>query len=225
MSDVLDNPTWHTLAGTHAAFAQGTDRARRYAPGFSPILGFADNAAPDLAALLPHCASGEHFYTAGWEGLVPAGWVLDDESTMFRMVWDGELPPEAGADRPVPLGPQHADQAMALATRMASGPFGPRTLELGHYLGVFDGDRLVAMAGERLRAGPYCEISAVCTDPDYQGRGLARHLMLALVRRQLAHGETPFIHVMSANTAAHRLYLRVGFHDFSQPVVRVISRL
>ncbi len=225
MNHLLDNPTWHTLSGAHARFSAGTDTARRYARGFSPILGFADNEHPDLAALLPHCTSGEHFYTAGWQGIVPAGWVLQDEANMFRMVWAGVAPQIPELRHVMPLSRHHADEAMALATRMATGPFGPRTLELGDYLGVFEGGRLIAMAGERLQAGHYREISGVCTHPDYQGRGLARTLIQALVRRQLARRETPFLHVMSSATTAHKLYQRVGFRDYSEAVVRVISRL
>lgn len=227
MAHPLDNPAWLTLTGHHAAIAVGTDTARRFAPGYSPILGFADNTRPDFAALLPFCDSGEHFYVAGWDGIVPAGWVLDDEATMFRMVWaDQPLPPADDAtEQIVALGPEHADQAMALAALTAPGPFGRRTVELGDYIGLFDQGQLVAMAGERMRAGHYCEISGVCTHPDYQHRGLATRLMQVLIRRQRTRGETPFLHVMSSNPEAHHVYLRLGFADFTQPVVRVVSRL
>ncbi len=43
----LDNIVWHSLAGPHAMYSSGTNEARRYAPGFSPIIGFA-NAERDL---------------------------------------------------------------------------------------------------------------------------------------------------------------------------------
>mgnify|MGYP007102173451 CR=1 FL=1 len=49
MNPLLDNIAWNTLSGPHAGFATGTDRARRYAPGFSPIVGFADAEHPDFA--------------------------------------------------------------------------------------------------------------------------------------------------------------------------------
>ena len=52
------------------------------------------------------------------------------------------------------------------------------------------------------------------THPDYQGRGLARKLVAKLAYRQLARGETRFLHVMRANEAAHQLYLRMGFEDY-----------
>jgi predicted GNAT family acetyltransferase len=48
--------------------------------------------------------------------------------------------------------------------------------------------------------------------------------MGALVARQLARGERPFLHVMCANDAAHRLYQRLGFVDVGQPIVRVVFR-
>jgi len=80
------------------------------------------------------------------------------------------------------------------------------------------------MAGERMAAPGLREISGVCTHPDHQGRGFARRLMLKLIRRQLERGETPFLHVMRANEAAHRLYLRMGFRDYRETVVRVLAR-
>jgi predicted GNAT family acetyltransferase len=103
------------------------------------------------------------------------------------------------------------------------GPFGPRTLELGDYFGLFDGERLIAMAGERMAAGTLREISGVCTHPEHQGRGLARRLMLKLLRRQVQRGETPFLHVMRANEGAHALYQRMGFVDHRETTVRVVS--
>jgi len=103
-------------------------------------------------------------------------------------------------------------------------PRSPRNLELGDYFGWFDGDKLVAMAGERMHASPFREISAVCTHPDHQGRGLARRLMTKLALRQMQRGETPFLHVMRGNTGALGLYQRMGFDMFKESVVRVISR-
>jgi predicted GNAT family acetyltransferase len=105
------------------------------------------------------------------------------------------------------------------------GPFGLRTIELGEYFGVFEGERLVAMAGERLHAGKYREVSGVCTHPDQQGRGLARRLSLKIVRLQLLRGQSPFLHVISSNTTAHALYEKLGFRDYRETVVRVVEKL
>lgn len=221
---LLANIVWHTLCGPHSAHAAGTGGVRRYARGFSPIVGFADTRRPDFDALARCCEPSDHFYCDGWSGAAPDGWRIDAETTMFKMVW--AAPPPAGDDAPeaVRLTAEHAAQALDLATLTRPGPFGPRTIELGEYFGCFEGPRLVAMAGERMFAGGLREISGVCTHPDFQGRGLARRLVAKLVQRQVQRGEAPFLHVMRENSGAHGLYARMGFRDHMESVVRVISR-
>ena len=223
MKHLLDNITWHTLSGPHAKFAAGSGAARRYAVGFSPILGFEEPLQPDFDAISACSEPGEQFYTDGWSGPVPAGWRMEAEKTMFKMVWEGPLPDHDPAPDAVPLRLEHAAQAVALATLTRPGPFGPRTIELGEYFGYFEGERLVAMAGERMCAANLHEISGVCTHPDQQGRGHARRLMLKLVFRQMGRGKTPFLHVMSDNAGARALYERMGFCNYKESVVRVIA--
>jgi ribosomal protein S18 acetylase RimI-like enzyme len=224
MMQLLDNITWHTLVGPHAKYAAGTDDVRRYADGFSPIVGFANPSQPNLLALARFCRPDEHFSCEGWSGLAPTGWRIDAESTMFKMIWNAETPAVDEAPEAVPLGRQHASQALELATLTRPGPFGPRTIELGEYLGCFDGQRLLAVVGERMHAGSLREISGVCTHPDFQGRGFARQLMLKLVRRQMQRNETPFLHVMRDNTGARQLYERMGFRNYRETIVRVIAQ-
>jgi ribosomal protein S18 acetylase RimI-like enzyme len=223
MKHLLDNIVWHTLAGPHSRYATGTADARRYAPGFSPIVGFADMARPNFDALAPYCEPDEHFYCAGWSGPVPTGWRIDAESTMFMMLWESSMPAADEAREAVALAPEHASQALELATLTRPGPFGPRTIELGEYFGHFDGQRLVAMAGERMHAGGLREISGVCTHPDFQGRGLARGLVAKLIRRQMQRKETPFLHVMRDNSSARAIYERMGFRDYQESAIRVVS--
>jgi len=219
---LLGNIVWHALSGPHSIHATGTADARRYAAGFSPIVGFADVEHPNFDGLTPYCEPGEHFYCDGWTGLAPATWRIELESTMFKMVWDDAMPDDI-APEAVRLDARHNAQALDLALLTRPGPFGPRTIELGEYFGFFDGPRLIAMAGERMAAGTLREISGVCTHPDFQGHGMARRLMGKLLRRQLQRGETPFLHVMRENTGARGLYRRMGFRDHLESVVRVIS--
>jgi len=223
MFSLLDNIVWHALSGAQSRFAEGAGAARRYLRGFSPIVGFADQAQPDFAALAPFCGPGERFYCDGWSGAAPPGWRVEAETTMFKMVWDAPPPDRDEAPDALPLAPAHYVQALALATLTKPGPFGPRTPELGDYFGVFDGERLIAMAGERMQAGTLREVSGVCTHPEFQGRGLARRLMAKLVLRQMRRGETPFLHVMSGNANARGLYVRMGFRDYREAVVRVVA--
>lgn len=223
MKQLLDNIMWNALSGPHARYSAGADDARRYAAGFSPLIGFANPESPNFGALAAHCQRGESFYCDGWSGAAPAGWRVDFESTMFKMVWEAPAPASDEAADAVALGAGHVPQALELAALTKPGPFGPRTIELGEYFGYFEGAALVAMAGERMHAGTLREISGVCTHPDFQGRGLARRLMLKLIRRQLQRGETPFLHVMRDNTGARQLYERMGFRSYRESVVRVVS--
>jgi ribosomal protein S18 acetylase RimI-like enzyme len=224
MRELLDNIVWHTLTGPHAKFASGAGAARRYARGFSPIAGFRDPANPDFDALASLCEAGEPLYCDGWSGTAPAGWDIAADTTMFKMTWEGMLPVEDEAPDAIALGEANRDAAMALAALTRPGPFGPRTIELGEYFGFVEDGNLVAMAGERMHAGTLREISGVCTHPDFQGRGLARRLMRKLLRRQVLRGQTPFLHVMRANEAAHALYERMGFRTYKESTVRVLTR-
>jgi ribosomal protein S18 acetylase RimI-like enzyme len=224
MLHLLDNIAWHTLTGPHARFASGSGAVRRYTRGFSPIVGFADPDRPDFAALATLCDPNEPFYCDGWAGAAPAGWEIGVASTMFKMVWEGETPEDDGALDAVPVGDAHRAQAVELAALTRPGPFGPRTIELGEYFGIVKDGRLIAMAGERMCAGALREISGVCTHPEYQGRGLARRLMRKLIRRQTLRGETPFLHVMRDNHGARALYERMGFRNYRESPVRLVTR-
>ena len=141
------------------------------------------------------------------------------------MVFEGGRPVGEEPKDIVKLGSDHARAALELAELTHPGPFGLRTMELGDYFGFYDESRLVAMAGERMFAGTYREVSGVCTHPDYQGRGLARQLINELLRNELDRGEIPILHVMSANTVARELYSRIGFCEYHERTVRVISRM
>jgi ribosomal protein S18 acetylase RimI-like enzyme len=221
---ILDNIMWNCMSGPQAHFAVGAGDIRRYAPGFSPIIGCREPERPDFATLEQFCEPGESFYVDIWSGAAPSGWEVTREARMFKMVWDAPAPEAEGAPDATLLRPEHAAQAVELARLTNPGPFGIRTPELGEYFGYFEGERLIAMAGERMCAGHLHEISGICTHPDFQGRGLAKKLTLKLVHRQLRRGKTPFLHEMSHNTAARALYKKMGFRDYLETVVRVVTR-
>jgi GNAT superfamily N-acetyltransferase len=221
---LLDNIPWHSLAGPHARYSTGTSEARRYAPGFSPIIGFANVHNPNFGALAAVCVPGEHFYCGGLSAAVPPGWRVDAETMASQMLWDAALPAPDIALPTVKLGPSHVPQVLELVAVTHPGPFAERTIELGDYYGVFEGERLVAIAGERMAAGNLREISGVCTHPDFQGRGLARRLVEMLIRLELQRSEIPFLHVMQDNDRARRIYERMGFRHHQEVALQVITR-
>ena len=82
---------------------------------------------------------------------------------------------------------------------------------MGTYVGIRRNGRLIAMGGERLSLPGYTEISAVCTDPDHRGLGLASRLVLDLAHRIRARGDIPILHADARNVGAIRLYEQLGF--------------
>ena len=114
---------------------------------------------------------------------------------------------------------------LELTTLTKPGPFGPRTHELGTYIGIRDGARLAAMAGERLKVPGFTEVSAVCTHPDFLGRGYAGILMSKVMQGVRERGETPFLHVREDNTRAIGLYERLGFTTRHKGHFAVLRRI
>jgi ribosomal protein S18 acetylase RimI-like enzyme len=208
--DPLDNAVWHALHGGHADLAERRGRAARYPGAVSVFAALPDRPDPaawhDLAAL-----AGAGGPAVLFRGRVdpPAGWVAEHVLPGVQLV------APAGIGRPDPevVAPSPADRAEATALVRATrpGPWRPRTIELGRYVGLRHDGRLVALAGERLRPTGHVEISAVCTDPEVRGRGLASRLVLHLVAAIEADGAVPFLHTSADNVTALRLYERLGF--------------
>lgn len=111
----------------------------------------------------------------------------------------------------IALGEADVPEMLALTRLTNPGPFLERTIEMGDYIGVRDGGKLVTMAGERFRVPGWTEISAVCTAPTHRGQGLATRLLRAVAAGIEARGEGVFLHVVSSNVGAIRLYESLGF--------------
>jgi predicted GNAT family acetyltransferase len=124
---------------------------------------------------------------------------------------------------PLRLGTADVPEMLELAAATEPSPFLPQTTQMGSYFGIRVRDgRLVAMAGERLQSTVFTEISAVCTHPEFRGRGYARNLTTFLAAQILAVGKTPFLHVKSEN-GAKAVYQNIGFRLRTAMCLTVIS--
>lgn len=211
MTHLLDRPIWSALDTRHAYFAGGGALARRYPAAVSPFVTGCDHSPEAVAAMAGLMGEGEDISVVEVDPPpAPAG-ISETRLPLFQMVWDSF--PEVGetAFDIRPLGEDDAAEMLALATLTKPGPFRARTHTMGRFLGVREGGKLIAMAGERLHVTGFHEISAVCTHPDWQGRGLGAALMKAVGARMIQEGDQPFLHTYASNATAIELYRKLGF--------------
>jgi len=206
----LDNPARSALTGPHAHFAERRGNVLRYPVEVCPFAALPErpDAADwdDVAAL---AGPGGVLPLAGISVPLPDGWDVAWTIPAVQMVDDGiAAEPD---DEAVRLTAADVPEMLALVERTEPGPFRPRTIEMGTYLGIRRSGALVAMAGERLHPPGWTEVSAVCTDPAFRGQGLAARLVRAVAAGIRDRGETPFLHTAASNTNAIRLYESLGF--------------
>lgn len=208
----LDRPIWVALTTTQAHLGHGDALARRYHRDVAPFAALASTTPAAYQALHQLLLPDEQVVVQSKEPLHSAGGLsMTHVGTIHQMV---ALQAEAGSVDAVgvmPLGAADVDDMLDLVQKTRPGPFGKRTRETGQYIGIRDQGRLIAMAGERMCIDGYVEISAVCVDEDYRGRGLAGRLVQLLCRDVERRGQRPFLHVFSDNVSAIGLYERLGF--------------
>ena len=207
---VLDNAIWSSLTTRHSNIAEGKGRARRYPIGVSPLAAIRDASDASFEALATLLQPDEEIAVGSPTEIVPVGGLEAFTRMTLRQMVRSSLSRPMTARHVIPLGAADVDDMLALVEITKPGPFRSRTHELGQYFGIRVGGRLVAMAGERLRPVRYTEISAVCTHPDYRGRGYGRDLVETLVRSIIDRGDVPILHVERDNRAVS-LYERLGF--------------
>jgi GNAT superfamily N-acetyltransferase len=222
MLEPLDNPIWSALTTEHQFLARSHGLARRYPPDVSPLAAFLHPTEGAFADLHRLVNPGEHvaFFTASPFD-VPGGWQVDRSRWIDQMICEASLDPPSVA--PLSLGTTDIPEMLELTAATEPGPFLAQTILMGSYFGIRASDgRLVAMAGERLQSTAFSEISAVCTHPEFRGRGYARALVTFLTAQILAAGKTPFLHVKSEN-GAKVVYQKIGFRLRAAMYLTVIS--
>jgi GNAT superfamily N-acetyltransferase len=207
---VLDNPFWSSLDSRHRHLALRVGDAARYPPAFAPFLGVADAGVDTSEAIASLVGPGESVYLLGVAPRLSDGWRLEAFPDLAQMIC---CTPFATIDGPevIELSDAHREDVLALTALVYPHYFRQRTMELGRYFGIYEQGRLAAIIGERLGMDTCQEISAVCTHPDFHGRGYARRLLALLSNDNLERGRTPFLHVSHENRRAKQLYEQMGY--------------
>jgi len=211
MEHVLDNPAWNALISGNRHLAFGSGPVRYFDSEVSPFAALEENSEGNLRQLYDRIPHNVLLFVSPVEMEFPAQWNVLQYIHGLQMVYDTTAVPGEVATPLGPLMDEHIPQMLELTKLTNPGPFAGRTIDFGNYQGIFEGDKLVAMAGQRLHAFNYAEVSAVCTHPDHTGRGHARQLLLSQIHRIKAVSEIPFLHVRYDNHRAIRVYESLGF--------------
>jgi GNAT superfamily N-acetyltransferase len=190
--------------------------ARRYPTAIGPLSGIARQSPANYDALRELAAPGEVVVLFCQEQPdPPPGWTLIRGGVLAQMVCAQPAKDVATTltrgEEFRSLGADDVPAMIQLAQLTEPGPFRERTNELGPFFGIFEGERLLAMAGERTHLPEFVEVSAVCTHPDARGRGYARMLIGTVMDEIRERGKTPFLHSFADNYPAIRVYENLGF--------------
>lgn len=209
----LDNPIWHALTSVQQDVSEGTAQARRYRYDIGPLAGIPSQTAESYAELVRLTRPDELMVLFLEEPpVIGPEWTLKIGGQLTQLLCEVSMQ-ETDRHEIEVLTEADVPAMLELTALTKPGPFRTGTHRLGRYIGIKQAGRLVAMAGERIHLNGLTEISAVCTHPDYQGRGYARALVTQVANHIQQRGEIPFLHTGLNNEGAIRVYESLGFRQ------------
>lgn len=241
MPHVLDNPIWSALSTRLQRLNEGNDSIKFPPANVSPFVARdwsnAENITKEAWKELHECVQADRTMLS----IININEVEVTEDffdivlsiPLYQLICPHPVAPvELRADVSEemlvrPLTDADVPRMIELTTLTKPGPFLSHTIDYGDYVGIFpksDPTRLIAMAGGRLQAPGYSEISAICTHPDYLGKGLASYLISYHCRRIHAQGDVPFLHVKTDNDRAIDVYKKTGFEIRAELNYKIIQR-
>lgn len=222
----LENIIWQSILHDAKKLTQCTEKAGLYHADVAPFAGMEEYNTENFKVLHSMVTDPRSLvFITGQEINIPDIWYVKMNMTIDQMLFSGRQSSfEFDNEHIIPLNETHVPQMLALTKQTVPGPFFRNTILFGQYHGIFDGDRLVSMAGLRLSTLQYKEISAVCTHPDYLGKGFATLLIRHMISLILQDRHIPFLHVRSDNAGAIRVYEKLGFTFRKNMYLNTVSR-
>jgi ribosomal protein S18 acetylase RimI-like enzyme len=221
---ILDNPIWNALQTGDRTHAWGNEMVKGIDRSMGAFVGMVDqseDAWRSLWELVPAGSVAVMFTTNKLD--VPSNWKIGLERVLLQMVHVQEANSSSSNDLIRDIGEEDIPAMLTLTQLTKPGPFFQRTIDFGHYQGIFENGELVSMAGQRFKPDPFTEVSAVCTHPGSLGKGYAGKLIASQVSMIRNSGRIPFLHVYPDNKSAISLYRKLGFEVRKEMLVYVIS--
>ncbi len=201
---------------------QGDDVVLVY-DAFDPPIVFIQGAEAGCEAVLAESAVVAATQSA-WLNVQPAHLPMVarvfssfESREMVRMVLDRECFVPIVVPGLIRLGPGDKGELEALYADDRPAFFLPSQLHSGVYHAVREDDRLVAVAGTHVvsRQAAVAALGNVYTRPHCRGRGYGAAVTSTVTQELLWQGmSTIVLNIVASNSAARRVYERVGFREF-----------
>ena len=212
MYHFLDNPIWNALTTGAANYAFSRGKALFIDRKMGFFVGLPSYKVEQLDQLhaVMDTVMRVILFTPGFLEL-DAKWKVRNDHVLLQMVLDKpsfQLSPDSAIRK---LSVADVPDMLALTQLAKPGPFLENTIDFGGYFGYFEEGKLISMAGTRLAVGPYTEVSAVCTHPDFTGKGFAKVVLPYVLNYIQLQGQIPFLQLYPDNLPAFNLYQKLGF--------------
>jgi ribosomal protein S18 acetylase RimI-like enzyme len=205
----LDNPVWNSLSEEHEKFCIDYNGVKFYNPDYCPFGGFI-NLEETEKATGAYAALSENFFVVGEKPKISSSLKTVKELVCLQMIIHEKIQLKMDNEI-IKLTDDYKHELLDLVNLVQPGYFKPKTTSLGNYYGIFVDQKLVAVAGERMKMNDFTEVSAIITHPDYTGKGYAKQLTAYVVNQIFTENKTPFLHVVESNIGAIKLYEKLGF--------------
>ena len=212
MTTRLDNPVWEALSSKQSNFNIGNKVLKYFPKNVAPFAGLKNWDEKDVHELTDHIPADRFFsIMIAKKVTLPASFEILFTIPLYQMYCPLLKPfknPEIAIRK---LTNDDIAMMLELTGLTKPGPFFERTIDFGNYIGIFNKDQLVAMAGDRLSLNGYTEVSAICTHPNHLGKGFASYLLSNAAERIIEESNIPFLHVKTDNLRAIEVYKKLGF--------------
>ena len=148
MEQLLHNPVYNALLSGDAHLGTGNNKAKYFYEDVSPFAGFAEDDPEGFNELYNLLPAGRRILFATRKLLKEfSGWQLTHEIKGLQFVFTGTNIAAGNSLELIRLNGNHVEEMTALARLTKPGPFDKRTIDFGHYYGIFENGKLVAMTG------------------------------------------------------------------------------
>src|SRR4029077_9731300 len=132
----LDQVIWRALTSCHRDVAEGDHLALRYLAPIAPFAATTDVSTASFQSLLALLPVGDRIALFTLEEIMPPSSFSVIERGFVDQMILLKTPSGAGSTPIVRLNARDVPDMLALVDVTHPGPFGPRTIELGQYIGV-----------------------------------------------------------------------------------------